>query len=295
MTKTVFVTIAGLPNVGKSSILNRFLGRKISIVTPKPQTTRTKIVGVLTKDGTQFVFTDVPGYCRPKNKLGEKMAKAAREGVKGADVCLFVTEPEGEIKETEIELLKLLKDGKIPAVLAVNKIDLVRRKSRPAEKIARFAAIFDFAAVVPVGALKNENVDVLLGELQKFAYESIHYFPDDALTDKPERVLTEEMIREKALLFLDKEVPHGLAVRVEKMSERPSGAIMDVEAVVYCEKESHKGIIIGGKGAVLKKILSAARIDAESFFGLKINLQCRVRVKNNWCDREDLIRSFGLD
>lgn len=295
MTKTAFVAIVGCPNVGKSSLLNRMLGQKVAIVTQKPQTTRTKIMGVLTEGETQLVFTDTPGYHRPKTKLGEKMIKAVGDGITGVDACLFVTEPEGEIKETELELLKRLKSEGAPVVLAINKTDTVKQKEQLMERIARFTAVYDFEAVVPVSALKNENIDILKDELKKLAYESVHFFPDDTLTDQPERVIAGEIIREKMLLLLDKEVPHGVAVSIEKMRERPTGGIMDIEAVVYCEKESHKGIIIGKKGEMLKKISSRARVDMESFFQCKINLQCWVKVKEGWRNREGLIHNFGLD
>ncbi len=295
MSKTAFIAIVGCPNVGKSSLLNRMLGQKVAIVTQKPQTTRTKIMGVLTKGETQLVFTDTPGYHRPKTKLGEKMIKAVGDGINGIDAALFVTEPEGDIRETELELLKRLKSEKAPVVLAINKIDTVKQKELLMEKILKFTSEFDFEAVVPVSALKEENIDLLLGELEKLAYESVHFFPDDTLTDQPERVLAGEIIREKMLLLLDKEVPHGVAVSIEKMRERPTGGIMDVEATIYCERESHKGIIIGKKGDMLKKISTRARTDMENFFQCKINLQCWVKVKEGWRNREGLIHNFGLD
>ena len=295
MTKTAFVAIVGCPNVGKSSLLNRMLGQKVAIVTQKPQTTRTKIMGVLTLGETQLVFTDTPGYHRPKTKLGEKMIKAVGDGIAGVDACLFVTEPEGEIREAELELLKRLKAEKAPVVLAVNKIDTVKQKEKIMEKILAFSSVYEFEAVVPVSALKEENVDVLIEELKKLSYESVHFFPDDTLTDQPERVLAGEIIREKMLLLLDKEVPHGVAVSIEKMRERPAGDIMDVEATIYCERESHKGIIIGKKGEMLKKISSRARTDMENFFQCKINLQCWVKVKEGWRNREGLIHNIGLD
>ncbi len=295
MSKTAFIAIVGCPNVGKSSLLNRMLGQKVAIVTQKPQTTRTKIMGVLTKGETQLVFTDTPGYHRPKTKLGEKMIKAVGDGINGIDAALFVTEPEGDIRETELELLKRLKSEKAPVVLAINKIDTVKQKELLMEKILKFTSEFDFEAVVPVSALKEENIDLLLGELEKLAYESVHFFPDDTLTDQPERVLAGEIIREKMLLLLDKEVPHGVAVSIEKMRERSTGGIMDVEATIYCERESHKGIIIGKKGDMLKKISTRARTDMENFFQCKINLQCWVKVKEGWRNREGLIHNFGLD
>ena len=295
MTKTAFVAIVGCPNVGKSSLLNRMLGQKVAIVTQKPQTTRTRIMGVLTEGETQLVFTDTPGYHRPKTKLGEKMIKAVGEGIAGVDACLFVTEPEGDIKETELELLKRLKAEKAPVVLAINKIDTVKQKEQIMEKIMKFSSEFEFEAVVPVSALKNENVDVIIEELNKLTYESVHFFPDDTLTDQPERVLAGEIIREKMLLLLDKEVPHGVAVSIEKMRERSTGDIMDVEAVIYCEKDTHKGIIIGKKGDMLKRISTKARVDMENFFQCKINLQCWVKVKEGWRNREGIIHNFGLD
>lgn len=295
MTKTAFVAIVGCPNVGKSSLLNRMLGQKIAIVTQKPQTTRTRIMGVLTKGETQLVFTDTPGYHRPKTKLGEKMIKAVGEGIAGIDAALFVVEPEGEIRETEIELLKRLKSEKAPVVLAINKIDTVKQKEKLMERIVQVTGIYDFEAVVPVSALKDENIDLLIGELEKLSYESVHFFPDDTLTDQPERVLAGEIIREKMLLLLDKEVPHGVAVSIEKMRERPTGGIMDVEATIYCEKDTHKGIIIGKKGDMLKRISTKARVDMENFFQCKVNLQCWVKVKEGWRNREGIIHNFGLD
>lgn len=295
MTKTAFVAIVGCPNVGKSSLLNRMLGQKVAIVTQKPQTTRTRIMGVLTQGETQLVFTDTPGYHRPKTKLGEKMIKAVGDGIAGVDACLFVTEPEGDIKDTELELLKRLKAEKAPVVLAINKTDTVKQKELMMEKIIKLTNEFDFEAVVPVSALKNENVDLIIEELNKLTYESVHFFPDDTLTDQPERVLAGEIIREKMLLLLDKEVPHGVAVSIEKMRERPTGGIMDVEAIIYCEKDTHKGIIIGKKGDMLKRISSKARVDMENFFQCKINLQCWVKVKEGWRNREGIIHNFGLD
>lgn len=295
MTKTAFVAIVGCPNVGKSSLLNKMLGQKVAIVTQKPQTTRTRIMGVLTKGETQLVFTDTPGYHRPKNKLGEKMIKAVGEGISGMDACLFVTEPDGDLREAEIELLAKLKREKAPVILAVNKTDTIRDKEIVMKKIIKLTQAYDFEAVVPVSALKGDNVDVVIEELEKLAYESVHFFPDDTLTDQPERVIAAELIREKMLLLLDKEIPHGVAVSIEKMRERPQSDIMDVEATIYCEKESHKGIIIGKKGDMLKKISTRARMDMENFFGCKVNLQCWVKVKEGWRNREGLIHNFGLD
>ena len=295
MTETVFTSIVGCPNVGKSSILNRILGRKVAIVTQKPQTTRTKITGVLTSGETQYVFTDTPGFHRPHNVLDQKMMKAVGEGISGMDACLFVTEPFGDIREEETELLKRLKRENAPVVLAINKTDTVKDKEIILRKILKMTQAYDFAAVVPVSAKTGDNIDALLEELSKFAYESPHFFPDDALTDQPERVIAAEIIREKMLLYLDKEVPHGAAVSIERMRDRPQSDITDIDAEIYCEKESHKGIIIGRGGAMVKKISSGARADMERFFGCRINLQCHVKVKEDWRNREGLIRNFGLD
>ena len=294
-TKTAFIAIVGKPNVGKSSILNKLLGQKIAIVSNKPQTTRTRIMGVLTKGETQLIFTDTPGFHRPKNKLGEKMVKAVGDSISGVDACLLVVESEGELTESELELIEKIKKCRIPAILAINKIDLLQDKAVLISRIAELSALYDFKAVVPLSAVKNDGVDLLLEELMALAFPSEHFFPDDTLTDQPERVLVSEIIREKMLRLLDKEIPHGVAVSVEKMRERSYRDLIDIEAVIYCEKESHKGIIIGKKGATLKRISTYARQDMEKFFGCQINLQCWVKVKEDWRNREGLIHNFGLD
>ncbi len=299
-TKTAFVAIVGCPNVGKSSLLNRMLGQKVAIVSAKPQTTRTRIMGVLTEDETQLVFTDTPGYHRPKNKLGEKMVKAVIDGIDGVDAALLVVEPEkdGEeaLRPAEEELLKKIKREGIPCVLVINKIDTVAEKENLAVRIAELMQLHDFAAVVPTSAVKGEGVDEVIEELTRLAQESPHFFPDDALTDQPERVIAAEIIREKMLRLLDREVPHGIAVSIEQMHEREDGSgIVDIDATIYCEKESHKGIVIGKKGAMLKKISTYAREDMEKFFDCHINLQCWVKVREGWRDREGLIHNFGLD
>ena len=299
-TKTAFVAIVGCPNVGKSSLLNRMLGQKVAIVSAKPQTTRTRIMGVLTQDETQLVFTDTPGYHRPKNKLGEKMVKAVIDGIDGVDAALLVVEPEkdGEeaLRPAEEELLKKIKREGIPCVLVINKIDTVAEKENLAVRIAELMQLHDFEAIVPTSAVKGEGVDEVIAELGKLAQESPHFFPDDALTDQPERVIAAEIIREKMLRLLDREVPHGIAVSIEQMHEREDGSgIVDIDATIYCEKESHKGIVIGKKGAMLKKISTYAREDMEKFFDCHINLQCWVKVREGWRDREGLIHNFGLD
>ncbi len=294
-TKTAFIAIVGCPNVGKSSLLNVMLGQKVAIVSDKPQTTRTKIMGVLTRDETQLVFTDTPGYHRPRTKLGEKMIKAVGDSLSGVDVCLFVVEPTGELRPAELELIEKFKKEKMPVILAINKIDTLKDKSELMSRILEMTQYYEYEAVVPVSAVKNDGVPALMDELEKLAFPSPHFFPDDTLTDQPERVLAGEIIREKMLRLLDKEIPHGVAVSIEKMRERDDSDILDVEAIIYCERDSHKGIIIGKKGAMLKKISTYARADMEKFFDCHINLQCWVKVKEGWRNREGLIHNFGLD
>ena len=295
MTRTAFIAIVGCPNVGKSSLLNKMLGQKIAIVSSKPQTTRTKIMGVLTNGETQLVFTDTPGYHKPRNKLGEKMNKAVGDSIGGVDACLFVVEAKGDIKKGEYELLERFKSLKVPVILAINKIDMLSDKEELLKRILEFSKLYDFEAVVPVCAANGEHVDELIDEMEKLAFESPHFFPDDTLTDQPERVLAAEIIREKILRLMDKEVPHGIAVSIEKMRERDNADILDIEAIIYCERESHKGMVIGKKGAMLKKISTYARQDLERFFGIKVNLQTWVKVKEDWRNREGLIHNFGLD
>ena len=295
MTKTAFIAIVGCPNVGKSSILNRLLGQKIAIVSDKPQTTRTKIMGVLTEGDTQLVFTDTPGFHRPRTKLGEKMVQTVSDSGSGVDACLFVVEPEGELRPAELELIEKFKKLKMPVILAINKVDTLPDKEVLMARILEISKTYDFEAVVPVSALRGINMDELLSEMKKLAEESVFFFPEDTLTDQPERVIAAEIIREKLLRNLDREIPHGVAVSIEKMREREDSDIMDIEAVIYCEKDSHKGIIIGKNGAMLKRISTRAREDMEKFFQCHINLRCWVKVKEGWRNREGLIHNFGLD
>lgn len=296
-SKTAFIAIVGKANVGKSSILNKLIGSKIAIVSSKPQTTRTRIMGVLTtEDNVQLVFTDTPGFHKPKNKLGEKMVQAVSDSISGVDSCLFVVDANDEkLNTAELELIKKFKSGKMTVVLAINKIDMLKDKTELMKKLAELSALYDFKAIVPVSAQSGDGLDALLDELKALSVESIHFFPDDTLTDQPERVLVAEIIREKMLRLLDKEIPHGTAVAIERMRERDDGSIMDVEATIYCERESHKGIIIGKGGQMLKKISTYARQDIENFFDIKVNLQCWVKVKEDWRNREGIIHNFGLD
>ena len=293
-TASAFLAIVGRPNVGKSSLLNRFVGEKVAIVSPKPQTTRTRITGVLTQEDTQFVFIDTPGLHNPKTKLSEFMVKQIKDSVADVDAAVLVTEPLGKIHPTELELLQRFRDLRLPAILVINKIDTIPKKDMMMEKIAAFSELFPFEAVVPVSALNGDGLPQLLDELSHHTKEGPHYFPDDAMTDQPERVIIAEIIREKLLNCLNEEIPHGTAVTIEQMTEREHQNLIDIHAVIYCEKDSHKRIIIGKQGPMLKKIASQARREIESFLGVKINLQCWVKVKEDWRNRPGIIRDLGF-
>jgi len=294
MTKTAFIAIVGLPNAGKSTVLNRLLGAKVAIVSDKPQTTRTRITGVLTRGETQLVFTDTPGFHRPHNLLGEKMAGAVNESIAGVDACLLVVEPFEQVPPALRELAVKLKEQNVPVIAALNKIDTVPKKEKLLEMIHQLSRLCALEAVVPVSALKGSQTDELLAELEKLAVESVHYFPEDTLTDQPERVMAAEILREKLLRILDKEVPHGIAVEVERMRARENSEITDIDAIIYCEKASHKGIIIGKNGETLKRAATRAREEMENFFQCRVNLRCRVKVKEDWRNREGAISSLGL-
>ena len=295
MKKTAFIAIVGKPNVGKSSILNRILKQKIAIVSSKPQTTRTRIMGVLTENDIQLVFIDTPGLHKPRNSLDKYMLRSVNESVAGVDACVLVTEADKSISPEEIPLTDKFKSMDIPAILAINKTDTLKDKSVLAAQISEFSRLYDFESVVPCSAQTGSGIDDLKLELGKLAYESDFMFDEDTLTDQPERVIAAEMIREKLLRLLDKEIPHGSAVFVERMKEREDSDIIDISAVIYCERDSHKGIIIGKGGSMLKKIGSYARQDMEKFFDCKINLQIWVKVKEDWRNREGILRSLGYD
>ena len=294
-TTTAFISIVGCPNVGKSSLLNKMLGQKIAIVSSKPQTTRTKIMGVLTEGECQLVFTDTPGYHHAHNKLGEKMNAAVSDSIAGVDACLFVVEPKGALRPEELQLIEKFSKQKMPVILAINKIDTLDNKEQILARMAELSPLYDFEAIVPICAVKGEGVNELIEEMIKIAEPNVHFFPDDTLTDQPERVIAAEIIREKMLRLLQDEVPHGIAVNIERFHEREDRDLIDIDAVIYCERESHKGIIIGKKGAMLKKVSTFAREDMEKFFGCQINLHTWVKVKEGWRDRENYIRDFGLD
>ena len=303
--RSAFIALIGRPNVGKSSLLNKMLGQKVAIVSDKPQTTRTRIMGVLTKDEDQLVFIDTPGFHRPRNRLGENMVRAVGEGLADVDACVLVVEaapkfrfdPE-HLPPAEEELLSTLRKRKLKAVLAINKIDLLEDKEALLPMIQAYTSQYDFEAVVPLSAANGDGVAEIEKELLAFAQPGPHFFAEGDVTDQPDRVMVAEIIREKLLRSLDKEVPHGIAVGLERFYERDNAAgepILEIDAVIYCERESHKGIVIGKKGAMLKRVGMLARQDIETFFGCKANLQLWVKVKEDWRNRPGLIHGFGLD
>lgn len=290
--RSAFIAIVGRPNVGKSSLLNRLIGQKIAIVSRKPQTTRTRIMGVLTQGEDQLVFLDTPGLVKPKNSLGNYMVKSVTRTVDGVDACLLVTEAGGKISKADEDLMARFRAGKIPAVLAINKIDLLEDKSPIMEQISLFSQQYAFQAVVPVSAKDGNGIEDLLGELKKLCLPGGHLFPEDTLTDQPERVIVSEVVREKALRFLDQEVPHGVAAVTERMKDRDG--ILDIDVTIYCEKSGHKGILIGKGGAMLKKIGTAARQDLERFFDCRVDLRLWVKVKEDWRQRPETLQSLGF-
>ena len=303
--KSAFITIIGRPNVGKSSLMNRVLGQKVAIVSNKPQTTRTKIMGIYTKDETQTVFIDTPGFHKPRNELDKNMNKAVGDGMADVDAAILVIEAvtrfksdDDTIPPAENELIKELEKRKLKALLVINKIDLLQAKQELFSIIMKYNNRFPFEAIIPLSAKTGDGVDLMLKELDKFAKPSPHYFDDEDITDQPEKVMVAEMIREKLLRTLEKEVPHGIAVDLERFVERDTVSgepIVEVEATIICERESHKGIIIGKQGATLKRIGSMARQDIEKFFGIRANVKLWVKVKEDWRNRQGLIHTFGLD
>ena len=294
MPRTAFVTIAGRTNAGKSSLLNAIIGEKIASVSNKPQTTRTRITGIRNIDDVQLVFFDTPGLHKPVNKPSEHMLNTVKESVSDIDAVVFMQDCTKKINEQELALLKSMNAAKMPVILVLNKIDILRNKNDLVPVIAELSSKAEFQAIVPVSVTENNGIDIVIDEIIKLAEESPHFFPDDMITDQPEKVLAAEMIREKLLMLLNHEVPHGIAVGVEEMSERDDKDILDISAVIYCEKESHKGIIIGKGGAMLKKASTAARQELEDFFQIQVNLKCWVKVKEDWRNREGIIRNFGL-
>ena len=294
-TRSAFVAIVGRPNVGKSSLLNALVGKKVAIVSDKPQTTRTRIMGVVTRQETQLVFLDTPGNHKPRTRLGDFMVRSIGEAVSGVDVGLLVTEPRVHAREEELALVQQLEQQKLPKILVINKIDTLEDKSRLLEIIAAWRERASFDAIVPVSALTGDGLEELLAELKGYAFESPHFFPDDATSDQTEQAVAAEVIREKMLLLLRQEIPHGIAVAIERMGERQTdkGPILDIDAYIYCERDSHKGMVIGKKGAMLKEIATLARQDLEQLFDTKVNLQCWVKVKEDWRNRQGFLNGLG--
>ena len=292
-TSSVFVAVIGRPNVGKSSLTNLLVGEKVAIVTSKPQTTRTRITGVVTRGPVQYVLMDTPGVHKARNKLGKRMDKTASDSLGDVDVSMMLFEPHPGINESEQMLIDALRRSG-PAIAVINKIDLVKDPAALEARKAELEGLGVFDAVCTISVRDNKNCEELFALLGRYAVEGPHYFDDDAYTDMPEKALVSEILREKMLLFLHDEVPHGIAVTVERFKEREDKNIIDIDANIYCERKSHKGMVIGKGGQMLKKIASAARVDCEEFLGAKVNLQCWVKVKDDWRDSDFLLNDFGF-
>ena len=294
VTKTGVFSVVGRPNVGKSTLMNALCGTKIAIVSDKPQTTRTRITGVLTKDEYQMVFLDTPGLHKPKNRLGDFMVKVVNETVADVDTVLLLVEPVARIGIPEQMLIDKIKQFDMPAILVINKIDTVEKETL-LEVMAMYAEACDFLAVIPLSAKNGDGVELLENVLREQCFDSPALFPEDMVSDQPERQIVAEIVREKLLTLLDKEVPHGTAIEIEKFSEREDSDVLDIGAVIYCERKSHKGIIIGKNGTMLKKVGAMARADIEEMLGCRVYLQLWVKVKEGWRDSVGLIRNFGYD
>lgn len=292
ISKTAMITICGRPNVGKSTLTNALVGEKIAIVSNKPQTTRNRISAVVNRGDTQFVIIDTPGFHKPRTRLGDYMVNVVKESVADVDAVMLLVEPIANIGRQEEELIARIKETGVSAILVINKIDTVE-KTELLEVMALYSAAHDFDTIIPMSAKNGEGIDELLAELEKYAQEGPQLFPDDMICDQPEKQICAELVREKLLLCLDKEIPHGTAVEVTRFSERENG-IIDLDVTIYCEKASHKGIIIGKQGAMLKKIGELARADIEAFMGTKVFLQTWVKVKENWRDSTAQLRNFGF-
>ena len=292
MKRSGFITIIGKPNVGKSTLLNTILGEKIAIVSSKPQTTRTRITGILTKDETQFVFLDTPGVHKAKTRLGDIMVKNAVGSITGSNCVIFMTEAGRTPDKTELMLIEKFKKQRVPTLLVINKVDSVD-KEKVGQTIISYSPLMDFEDVIPISALKSDGVDIVLKAAERFMTEERWFFPDDMITDQPERQIASEIIREKILRTLDKEIPHGTAVVIEEFKE--SNSMIKIRAEIFCEKASHKGIIIGKNGASLKRIGTYAREDMEQFFGVQVFVDLWVKVKENWRDSVAAARNFGFN
>ena len=292
-TSSVFVAVIGRPNVGKSSLTNLLVGEKVAIVTSKPQTTRTRITGVITRGSLQYVLLDTPGVHKAHNKLGKRMDKTASDSIADVDISMMLFEPYGALNESEMALVEALQRSG-PAIAVINKTDLVKDPADLEARKAELKALGVFDEIHTISVRNKEGSEELFDALSRYAVEGPHYFDDDAYTDMPEKELVAEVIREKALLFMRDEIPHGIAVVVERFKERPGTDLIDIDVNIYCERESHKGMVIGKGGAMLKKIASAARADCEEFLGCRVNLQCWVKVKSDWRDNEFLLNNFGF-
>lgn len=289
-----FVSLIGRPNVGKSTLMNCIIGEKIAIMSGKPQTTRNQIQSILTTKDYQIIFIDTPGIHKPKSKLGSYMVKSAETTFANVDVILYLIEPFEKIKDSDMAILEKLRGTKTPVFLIINKIDTVN-KPELLKVIDAYSKKFDFAEIIPVSALNGSNKDTLLDNVSSYLPEGPKYFPEDMITDQPERQLVAELIREKGLKLLQEEIPHGIAVEITSMKQREKSDMVDIEATIYCERESHKGIIIGKQGTMLKKIGSNARYDIERLLGNPVNLQLWVKVKKDWRDSDFLLKNFGYD
>ncbi len=292
--KSGYVSIIGRPNVGKSTIMNLLVGEKLAIMSHKPQTTRNKILTILTTNEFQAVFTDTPGLHKPKNKLGDYMVKAAETALEQVDMIMYVIEPYEEIKASDMAIIERLKNVKTPVFLIINKIDTVE-KTELLKVMDSYRRVYDFKEIIPVCAVKGENRDLLLEVIKNNLPEGPMYYPEDMITDQTERQIAAEIIREKALQLLNEEIPHGIAVEVTDMKKRGDSGITDINANIFCEKDSHKGIIIGRQGSMLKRIGSRARADIERFIGGRVNLQLWIKVKKDWRDNENRLREFGYN
>ena len=292
-TSSVFVALVGRPNVGKSSLTNYLVGEKVAIVTQKPQTTRSRITGVITKGPVQYVLMDTPGIHKARNKLDSRMTQTAAASLKDVDVTLMLFEPAGDFTESELTMVKALQKGG-PAIGVINKVDLLDNFAALEQRRRQISDFGCFDAIVAVSAKDGTGCDELFTLLKPYGNEGPHYFDDDAFTDMPEKELVAELVREKALLFLREEIPHGITVVVERFKERPDKNLIDIDVDIYCERKSHKGMIIGKGGQMLKKIASAARLDIEELLGVQVNLQCWVKVREDWRDNEQLLNSLGF-
>ena len=293
MPSSVFVALVGRPNVGKSSLTNYLVGEKVAIVTKKPQTTRSRITGVITKGPVQYVLMDTPGIHAARNKLDARMTQTAAASLKDVDVTMMLFEPAGELTDSELTMIKALQKGG-PAIAVINKVDLLDNFAALEARKKQVEEFGCFDHIVTISAKDGTGCDDLFALLKPYGNEGPHYFDDDAFTDMPEKELVAELVREKALLFMREEIPHGIAVVVERFKERPDRDLIDIDVDIYCERKSHKGMIIGKGGQMLKKIASAARMDIEELLGVKVNLQCWVKVREDWRDNEQLLNSLGF-